>query len=154
MKGTVLRYSVQENIGTISAEDGQHYEFNNTQWQDNDSPRQGQQVDFSIVEGQVGKVFLLSSGATFANNIGNISNTRLVAALLAFFLGGFGVHKFYLGKTTAGVIMLVVFLLGFILLGIPSFIIGVIAFVEFIIYLVKPNEEFQRDYIDGDKSWF
>ena len=27
---------------------------------------------------------------------------RIVAALLDFVLGGIGIHKFYLGKTTAG----------------------------------------------------
>ena len=32
---------------------------------------------------------------------------KIVAALLAFFLGTLGIHKFYLGKTTAGIIMLV-----------------------------------------------
>ncbi|MBX9704718.1 MAG: NINE protein, partial [Gammaproteobacteria bacterium] len=31
---------------------------------------------------------------------------RIVAALLAIFLGGFGIHKFYLGKTGQGILYL------------------------------------------------
>lgn len=34
--------------------------------------------------------------------------TKLVAGLLGIFLGGFGVHKFYLGDSKAGIIRLVV----------------------------------------------
>lgn len=45
--------------------------------------------------------------------------------------------------------MLLVFVLGFILIGIPSMIIGLIAFIEFIIYLTKSDEEFHKIYIQG-----
>ncbi|WP_322786602.1 TM2 domain-containing protein [Paraglaciecola arctica] len=79
---------------------------------------------------------------------------KIAAALLAFFLGAFGAHKFYLGYTKQGVIMLLVFLFGFILLGLPSMIIAIIAFVEFIIYLVKSDEEFEQIYVVGHKPWF
>ncbi|WP_413702474.1 hypothetical protein ACLKMH_16425 [Psychromonas sp. KJ10-10] len=50
--------------------------------------------------------------------------------------------------------MLLVFLFGFILLGIPSMIIGVIAFIEFIMYLTKSDEEFEQIYVQGNKPWF
>lgn len=50
--------------------------------------------------------------------------------------------------------MLLVFIFGWILLGIPSLIIGVIAFVEFIIYLTKSDEEFEQIYVTGQKPWF
>tara|TARA_Y100001970_G_scaffold286955_1_gene410391 strand:+ start:1274 stop:1531 length:258 start_codon:yes stop_codon:yes gene_type:complete len=71
--------------------------------------------------------------------------SRITAALLAFFLGIFGVHKFYLGYTSAGFIQLVLSCCG---------IGGIIAFIEFIIYLMKSDEEFQKIYVDNEKAWF
>lgn len=44
----------------------------------------------------------------------------LVAYVLWFFLGSIGVHRFYLGETTTGVIMLVLNILGWL-----TFIIGI-----------------------------
>ena len=82
------------------------------------------------------------------------ASKKIAAALFAFFLGAFGAHKFYLGYTKQGVIMLLTFLFGIILLGIPSMIIGIIAFVEFIIYLVKSDEEFEQTYVLNKKGWF
>jgi predicted Zn finger-like uncharacterized protein len=73
---------------------------------------------------------------------------RMTAALLAFFLGGYGVHKFYLGYSNAGVIMLV---LGLFTCGIVS---GMIALVEFIIYLTKSDEDFVEMYQLNQKEWF
>jgi TM2 domain-containing membrane protein YozV len=79
---------------------------------------------------------------------------KIIAGLLALFLGSFGIHKFYLNNTKAGVIMLVVFFLGIFLLGIPSMIIGLIAFIEAILYMVKSDEEFHKIYVVNKKSWF
>ena len=50
--------------------------------------------------------------------------------------------------------MLVVFLGGWILLGIPSMIIGFIAFIEGILYMIKSDEVFNEVYIVNKKSWF
>ncbi|EKO3643061.1 TM2 domain-containing protein [Vibrio metschnikovii] len=82
------------------------------------------------------------------------SSKKIVAALLAFFFGSLGVHKFYLGYIKQGLIMLFAFLLGFLLLGIPSAIIGIIAFVEFLIYVTRSDEEFEQTYILSRKPWF
>jgi TM2 domain-containing membrane protein YozV len=91
--------------------------------------------------------------------MGGSEKNKVVAALLAFFLGGFGVHKFYLGYNTAGFIMLgvwvVSFMLTFVLIGIfPLMILGVVAFIEAIIYIITPDDEFQRKYVDNQRPWF
>ena len=79
------------------------------------------------------------------------SKEKLVAGILGILLGSFGIHKFYLGYTKAGVIMLLVTLLTF---GIGAFIMQVIGIVEGVLYLVKTDEEFDRIYVTGDKDWF
>ncbi|EPJ1919894.1 TM2 domain-containing protein [Vibrio alginolyticus] len=61
----------------------------------------------------------------------------MAAALLAFFLGGFGAHKFYLGKIGQGILYLV-----FCWTLIPA----IIAFIEFIIYLCESDEKFETRY--------
>ena len=69
---------------------------------------------------------------------------KLVAAILGILLGGLGVHKFYLGYVTAGIIQLVLsFFCG---------IGGIIGLIEGIIYLVKSDDEFESVYVNGDKS--
>lgn len=62
---------------------------------------------------------------------------KAALALLAFFLGGLGGHKFYVGKYGQGVLYLL-----FCWTGIP----GLIALIEFIIYLCTPGEEIARKY--------
>lgn len=63
--------------------------------------------------------------------------SKTTAALLAFFLGGFGIHKFYLGNTGTGIVYLI-----FCWTGIPA----IIAFVEFILLLVMSDTEFNAKY--------
>lgn len=54
---------------------------------------------------------------------------RIVAGLLAFFVGGLGIHNFYLGYTDRAVIQLLLSTVGW-LIGIGPIIAGVWAFIE------------------------
>lgn len=81
------------------------------------------------------------------------SKSKVAAGLLAIFLGALGIHKFYLGYTTAGIIMLVVSLVGGIIVVGPL-VMGIIGIVEGIIYLTKTDQQFYEIYVLGDKPWF
>ncbi len=80
--------------------------------------------------------------------------SKLVAGLLALFLGGLGVHKFYLGYTQEGVIMLLGSTLGCLLLFLGPVAMGVISLIEGITYLTKTDEQFEATYVQGHKGWF
>ena len=83
-----------------------------------------------------------------------ITTTKIVAGVLGILLGGLGIHKFFLGYTKEGIIMLCCSLLGSLVFrGIPG-IIGIIGIIEGILYLVKSDEEFKSTYIDGKRPWF
>ena len=62
---------------------------------------------------------------------------KSTAALLALFLGGLGIHKFYLGQTGLGIVYLL-----FCWTLIPAFV----AFIEFIVLASKDKAQFDREY--------
>lgn len=74
-------------------------------------------------------------------------NKKMVAGILGILLGGFGVHKFYLGYTKEGIIQLI---LTFVTCGAAS----IVGLIEGIIYLTKSDEEFYQTYQVGKKPWF
>lgn len=63
--------------------------------------------------------------------------SKIAAFLLALFLGGLGVHKFYLGRIGWGIVYLI-----FCWTFIPS----IIAFVEAIIYITMTDQAFKAKY--------
>jgi TM2 domain-containing membrane protein YozV len=79
------------------------------------------------------------------------ASKKVAAGICGILLGSLGIHKFILGYTTAGLIMLLCTLLTCGLAGVAFYIIGLI---EGIIYLTKSDEEFVRIYVDGRKEWF
>lgn len=67
----------------------------------------------------------------------------IVAVLLAFFLGMFGAHNFYLGRLPQAIIQLAITLLSFLIL---FFIPWIWAFVEmFLILTAKPDSKWSKD---------
>lgn len=77
---------------------------------------------------------------------GPSGKSRGVAALLAFFLGGFGAHYFYLGKTSGGLICL---LLTMITCGFW----GVILLIQFFLFLTMSQEDFERKFVNSTSTF-
>ena len=80
---------------------------------------------------------------------GPSGKSRGVAALLAFFLGCFGVHYFYLGKNTAGVICLLVSLLS---CGILAGIVEILSIVSSVLMLTANEEDFEEKYVNSTST--
>ena len=76
---------------------------------------------------------------------------RVVAGILGILLGAFGVHKFILGYTTQGIIVLAITL---VTCGFGGAVTSIIGLIEGIIYLTKSDEEFVYTYQDNQKVWF
>ena len=84
-----------------------------------------------------------------------VKSKRILVAVLAIVLGSLGVHKFVLGLTTPGIIMLLVtIVLGAPTCGAGISVMALIGIIEGIIYLTKTDEEFHQIYEVERKSWF
>ena len=90
-------------------------------------------------------------GAPLPPDRSEASSKKMAAGICGILLGSLGVHKFILGYTTAGVIMLLISLLSCGFLAAVSHVIGI---VEGIIYLTKSDDEFYETYMLGKKEWF
>ena len=87
------------------------------------------------------------------------AKSKVAAGVLAIVIGGLGIHKFYLGYTGPGIILLVASIISavtvIILIGLVGLlVIGTICLVEGILYLTKSDEEFHETYVVNRKSWF
>lgn len=83
-------------------------------------------------------------------NPSDASSKKLAAGICAILLGALGIHKFILGYTTEGLIMLLVSILT---CGLGGAVMGIVGLVEGIIYLTKTDEEFVSTYIVNKKGW-
>lgn len=81
----------------------------------------------------------------------DVSSKKMAAGICGILLGAFGVHKFVLGYTNAGLIML---LSTVVTCGIAGVVFGVIGLIEGILYLTKSDDDFYRTYIAQKKPWF
>lgn len=76
---------------------------------------------------------------------------RVVAGILAILLGPFGIHKFILGYTNQGIILLAITI---VTCGIGAAVTSIIGLIEGVIYLTKSDEEFIYTYQTNKKEWF
>ena len=125
-----------------------------------DPPRRGMQVDFATIGDQATQIYAaLGARRTVGAASSAGGKSKIVAGVLGILLGWLGIHKFYLGYTTPGIMMLALGIVGiatsilivgiFIILGVSA-----IGLVEGIIYLTKQDDEFEQEYVVQQKPWF
>lgn len=153
MKGQILHIDDTTGAGIILGADGRRYDFGATDlFGNNQLAEAGVAVDFDVQQDRAVKIFPDPGVAVRARHMGE--RNKMVAGLLALFLGSLGVHKFYIGANAAGFVMLAASLLGWVLLFIPNLIVGLIAFIEAIIYMTRTDDQFYRIYEQDRKAWF
>lgn len=81
----------------------------------------------------------------------NDNGKKIACGICGILLGALGIHKFILGYTTEGLIMLLVSVLT---CGIGSPVMGIVGLIEGIMYLTKSDDEFYNTYILSKKGWF
>ena len=141
MRGQVLGVDVATGDGQISGEDGKRYVFRPDDWADRVGPSVGAQIDFEVDGRRRRRIYRQPGSYAAKPARRSADRNKIVAALLAFFLGVFGVHRFYLGRIGSGVVMLI---LTCTFVGVV--ITGIWAFVDFIRYLIMSDDEFARRY--------
>ncbi len=94
-----------------------------------------------------------NSGGCMASEaeVKEFAGKKMAAGICGILIGALGVHKFILGLTTPGIIMLVVSLLS---CGALAPIMGIIGLIEGVMYLMKSDAEFYQLYAVEKKGWF
>lgn len=91
------------------------------------------------------------AGGALSPEVQAFASKKIAAGVCGILIGALGVHKFVLGLTLPGVIMLLVSVLS---CGFGAAPMGIVGLVEGIIYLTKSDEDFYRDYAINEKGWF
>jgi TM2 domain-containing membrane protein YozV len=145
MRGQILGVDRNTGDAQVTGDDGKRYRFRRDDWADPTGPAVGALVDFDIADGRAVSVYrvpgTVPAPQTEAPRRRSSERSKIVAALLAFFLGPLGVHRFYLGRTGSGIVML---LLTCTLVGL--LVTGLWAFIDFVRYLVMSDAEFEHRY--------
>ncbi|MBB5713553.1 TM2 domain-containing protein [Sphingomonas aerophila] len=148
MRGQILGVDTRAGEGQIAGEDGRRYAFRPEDWAHRGEPAIGLQVDFEPENSRALSIFPVPGAQPVATQMypaaprePTTSKNKIVAALLAFFLGVLGVHRFYLGRTGSGIVMLVltVTVIG-TLITVPW------SWVDTIRYLVMSDRDFARRF--------
>ena len=104
-----------------------------------------------------GQVVCIRCGMSLNNppGVGSAEHKdKIVAGLLAIFLGALGIHMFYLGNSGSGVTRLLITLIGGLFFGIGVFVMSLIAFIEGIMYFAMDDAAFQEKYVINKEGWF
>ncbi len=148
MRGQVLGVDPRTGEGLVAGQDGQRYRFAREDWAHRGEPAIGLEVDFEAANDRALSVFPMPTTPgprpavpPAAVAVPTNDRNKYVAAVMAFVIGTLGIHRFYLGRTGSGIIMLVLSIT----------VIGLIisapwALIDMIRYLMMSDEEFAARY--------
>ena len=91
-----------------------------------------------------------SSALDSVFNNGPSGKSRGIAGLLAILMGWCGLHYFYIGKTSAGVLFLLIALLSCGILGTVTFILSII---QGVLFFTVTQEEFEQKWVYSPSSF-
>lgn len=77
---------------------------------------------------------------------GPSGKSRGVAALLALFLGAFGIQYFYIGKPVAGIVSILVY-------WCTCGVLGIFFLIQAIMMFCMTNEDFERKFVTTTSSF-
>ena len=147
MRGQVLGVDTRTGDGIVTGDDGRRYSFKPDDWAHRGEPAIGMIVDFETADNRALSIFPVPGTspppAVAPSAAAPVYDDRdkIVAALLAFFIGWLGIHRFYLGRTGSGIAMLLISCTFFgLILTLPW------AFIDMIRYLVMSDREFAERY--------
>lgn len=80
------------------------------------------------------------------DNVSSGDSRKLVCGILALLIGGFGIQYFLIGKTTAGIINI---LLSIVTCGLWT----IVNFVQGIMILCMSEEEWRRKFVDSTSTF-
>ena len=148
MRGQVLGVDRRTGEGMVAGDDGQRYAFTPEDWAHRGEPAVGLPVDFEPRDNRALSIFPVPAApgsvpvaVVAAPTPVTTSRNRIVAALLAFFFGTLGIHRFYLGRNGSGITMLV---LSLTIVGL--FVSAPWALIDAARYLLMSDEEFAARY--------
>ena len=146
MRGQVLGVDARTGEGLVAGQDGQRYRFAREDWAHRGEPAVGIEVDFEATDDRALSVFPMPTApgprrAVPPAAIPTNDRNKYVAAVMAFLVGTLGIHRFYLGRTGSGIVMLVLTLT---LAGL--LISGPWALIDTVRYLIMSEEEFAARY--------
>ncbi|MEO7177288.1 MAG: TM2 domain-containing protein [Allosphingosinicella sp.] len=148
MRGQVLGVDTRSGDGIVTGDDGRRYSFKPLDWAARGEPAVGMEVDFETHESRAMSIFPVPGSAplpvavpSHSAGVEDDDRNKYIAALIAFFLGPLGIHRFYLGRTGSGIAMAVL----------TCTVVGLLVtipwgYIDMIRYLIMSDDEFAERY--------
>lgn len=84
-----------------------------------------------------------------------LASNKVAAGVCGILLGALGIHKFILGYPIAGLIMLLVTIVGgWFTCFFSAYAMALVGLIEGIIYLTKTDADFVQTYVRNRREWF